>query len=146
MNDCKYLLDTNIISELRKVKQGRCNRGVADWVQSVKESELCTSAVVAMELERGVLGLARKDPLQAQGLRNWLDYFLQETLSEQILPLDATTAKLCASLHVPDRSPENDAWIAAQAIQHGLILVTRNEKDFADFAAVGLRLLNPFRD
>lgn len=143
MNERLYLLDTNIISEMRRVEKGKGNQGVADWVQSLQSAQLCTSAVVMMELERGVLSMERRDPVQGQDLRIWLEQVVKQQFKEQILPLDAATAKLCAALHVPDRSPENDAWIAAQAMQHHLILVTRNEKDFAD---LGVRVLNPFTD
>ena len=136
-----YLLDTNIISEMRKVKQDKADKNVLACLESVNGNLFYTSAVVMMELERGVLRMERKDPAQGRSLRLWLDETTREIFAGRILPIDEHTAAICARLHIPDPAPENDAWIAASAIQHGLTLVTRNT---ADFAAGGARLLNPF--
>lgn len=138
-----YLLDTNTISELRKVAIGKGHSSVAAWAAMQDFRDCYTSAVVMMELEHGVLAMARKDVRQGQVLRTWLDHKIKQDFKERILTIDAYTAEICAKLHIPDRSPENDAWIAAQAIQHGLIVATRNEKDFA---ALGVRVFNPFAD
>lgn len=138
-----YLMDTNLISEMRKIEQGKGSANVTAWLGEIPNSLLCTSAVVMMELERGVLPMERKDIEQGKRLRHWLENVVKKQFNGRILPIDASTAEICAALHVPDRSPENDAWIAAQAIQHHLILVTRNEKDFAE---LGIRVLNPFTD
>lgn len=138
-----FLLDTNIISEMRKIEQGKGHRGVTAWVANTPAPQICTSAIVMMELERGVLAMERKDVAQGQRLRNWLENVVKKRFSNNILPIDAHTAEICAKLHIPDRSPENDAWIAAQALQHGLTVVTRNEKDFAD---LGVRVFNPFAE
>lgn len=138
-----FLVDTNIISEMRKIEQGKGNIGVTDWVANTPSHQICTSAVVMMELERGVLSMERKDVEQGKRLRNWIENVVKNRFSDKILAIDATTAGICARLHIPDRSPENDAWIAAQAIQHGLTVVTRNEKDFAE---LGVQVWNPFAD
>lgn len=138
-----YLMDTNLISEMRKIEQGKGSANVTAWLGEIPNSLLCTSAVVMMELERGVLSMERKDIEQGKRLRHWLENVVKKQFNGRILPIDASTAEICAALHVPDHSPENDAWIAAQAIQHHLILVTRNEKDFAE---LGIRVLNPFTD
>lgn len=134
-----YLLDTNVISESRRIP--KMNAGVAAWLKQTPKEKLYTCAVVMMELERGVLGMERKDPAQGKLLREWLEQDAKPRFAGRILPIDEDTAAICARLHVPDRSPENDAWIAAIAIQHRLTLVTRN---VADFAESGAKLLNPF--
>ena len=134
-----YLLDTNIISETRR--PDRTNPALKAWLAKQAQSGLYTSAVVMMELERGVLGMERKDKAQGAVLRRWLDNIIKPAFSGRILPADADTATVCAALHIPDKAPENDAWIAATAKQHRLILVTRNT---ADFERTGVRLFNPF--
>ena len=136
-----YLLDTNAISEMRKAQQGKASPAFTAWLKGRNGATLYTCAVVMMELERGVLGMERKDPAQGLHLRRWLDGTIKPLFAGRILPIDEDTAAICARLHVPDRSPENDAWIAAIAIQHHLTIVTRN---VADFAESGAKLLNPF--
>lgn len=135
-----YLLDTDIISEMRKVKSGKANANLIEWLAR-QDSSICTSVVVMMELEQGILGVGRKDPQQGRALRVWFDSMAASLLAGRILPIDETTAVICAKLHIPDRSPENDAWIAATTKQHGLILVTRNTKDFEHS---GVKMINPF--
>ena len=134
-----YLLDTNLISETRRIP--KINAGVAKWLKQTPKESLYTCAVVMMELERGVLGMERKDPAQGLHLRRWLEQDVKRRCAGRILPIVEVTATICARLHVPDRSPENDAWIAAIAIQHHLTIVTRN---VADFTESGAKLLNPF--
>ena len=136
-----YLLDTNVISEIRRLRVGKCDPNVAKWVQKTSEELMFTNAVVLMELERGILAKERKDPQQGKLLREWLDNQVKPAFLGKVQPIDEDTAKICAKLHIPDHAPENDAWIAASAIQHHLILVTRNT---ADFARTGVRLFNPF--
>lgn len=136
-----YLLDTNIISEMRKVKSGKANPNLTAWLAQQDSNSFYTSAVVMMEIERGILGMERKDPHQGRILRAWFDSMAAALLVGRVLPIDETTAAICAKLHIPDRCPENDAWIAATARQYGLTLATRNTKDFEP---MGIRLCNPF--
>ncbi|MFC0308251.1 type II toxin-antitoxin system VapC family toxin [Gallibacterium trehalosifermentans] len=136
-----YLLDTNVISEIRRLKQGKCNAGVERWVKNTSSELIYTSPVVMMELERGVLAKERKDPVQGAILRRWLTEIVQPAFINRILQIDAKTAEICARLHIPDHTPENDAWIAATAKQHKLILVTRN---IIDFQKAEVELFNPF--
>ena len=102
-----------------------------------------TSAVVLMELERGILAMERKDMAQGTMLRTWFEKDVLPAFRSKILSVNEQTARICAKLHIPDHAPENDAWVAASAIQHNLVLVTRNTDDFA---RTGVRLLNPFQE
>lgn len=134
-----YLLDTNVISDTRRPK--RTDSGLKQWLSDKDPAAFYTSAIVMMELERGVLGMERKDQAQGALLREWLENTVKPAFSGRVLPIDETTAEICAALHIPDRSPENDSWIAATAKQYRLTLVTRNT---ADFEHTGAKLLNPF--
>ncbi len=136
-----YLLDTNVISEMRKTHKGKGSKAVADWLATTNPQSLYTSAVVMMELERGVLAMERKDPIQGAMLRRWKTTAERTLFAGRILPIDETTARICARLHIPDKAPENDAWIAATAMQRGLKLATRNIKDFRHD---GLQAFDPF--
>ncbi|OOR91903.1 VapC toxin family PIN domain ribonuclease [Moraxella caviae] len=135
-----YLLDTNAVSEIRKVQKGVANAGFDEWLASIDYRDLYLSVVVLMELERGVLGMERKDVKQGKYLRTWLEQS-KKMYQGRILPITERTADICASFHVPNKAPENDAWIAACAKEHGLILVTRNVADFADLPVA---VINPF--
>ncbi|MDP4026706.1 type II toxin-antitoxin system VapC family toxin [Methylobacterium sp. NEAU 140] len=136
-----FLLDTNVVSELRKVRAGKAHPHVAAWVRTVPVDSLFLSAIVVQELEIGVLQRERRDPVQGALLRTWLDDHVLPTFGERILPLDTAVARRCAGLHVPDPRPERDAFIAATALVHGLTVVTRN---VADFAPTGVRILDPW--
>ena len=138
-----YLLDTNIISEIRKLAKNKCDKNVADWVRSTSKDLMFTNAVVMMELERSVMSIEHKDTTQGELLRHWFEMDVKPAFHGKILKIDEQTAQICAKLHIPDHAPENDAWIAASAIQHNLVLVTRNT---ADFARTGVKLFNPFEE
>jgi predicted nucleic acid-binding protein len=136
-----FLLDTNVVSELRKMVAGRANPGVVAWEARTHAGTMFISVMTVMELEIGILLMERRDSAQASILRVWLhDYVLPE-FDGRILPVDLAIAHRCAGLHVPDRRAERDAFIAATALVHGLTVVTRNT---ADFEAPGARLLNPW--
>jgi predicted nucleic acid-binding protein len=138
-----FLLDTNVISELRKAGDGRANPRVTAWLSRVDAANLYLSAVTLMELELGVLLIARRDQRQGDRLRAWLDAYVLPEFAERTLPIDATVALRCARLHVPNPCPERDAFIAATALVHGMSVVTRN---VADFKATGVALVNPWHE
>ncbi len=136
-----YLLDTNIISELRKIEKNRADTRVVHWFSQVKMSQLYLSVISLAEINIGILQLKRRDPEAAQTLQDWLNQRLLPDFAHRILPLDEVAAQLSARFHVPDRSPINDAYIAAIAQRYGCQLVTRNVRDFERLA---LPLINPF--
>jgi len=136
-----YLLDTNVISELRKVKSAKANKNVETWANSVDVSHLFLSVITILELETGVLLIERKDSVQGAILRSWLNAHVLPAFSDRILVVDTAVAQCCAKLHVPDPQSDRDAIIAATAIVHGMTVVTRN---VSDFEASGVKILNPF--
>lgn len=136
-----YVLDTNVVSELRKVRAGKADVNVAAWTESVDATTLFVSAITIMELELGVLSIERKDATQGAMLRAWLEQHVLPEFSGRTLPVDTAVAQRCARLHVPDRRNERDALIAASALVHGMTVVTRN---VADFQATGVTILNPW--
>jgi len=137
-----FLLDTNVISELRKAGDGKADANVVAWLSGVDASTFYLSAVTLMEIEVGVLRIARRDSTQGVRLRTWMDNHILPEFSARILPVDTTVALRCAVLHVPDPRPERDAFIAATALVHGMTVVTRN---LADFERTGVALLNPWQ-
>ena len=134
-----FLLDTNVISELRKPQ---ANPGVVAWASTVPAYRLYISAISLLEIETGILRLERRDPAQAVPLRNWLDNHVIPAFAGRVLSVDGSVARRCARLHAPDRSNESDVLIAATALVHDMTVVTRNTKDFA-FS--GASLLNPWK-
>jgi predicted nucleic acid-binding protein len=136
-----FVLDTNVVSELRKVRVGKADPNVAAWTQSVDAAELFVSAITIMELELGVLAIERRDATQGAMLRTWLDRHVLPEFSGRTLPIDTAVALRCARLHVPDRRGERDALIAATALVHGMTVVTRNA---ADFEPTGVTILDPW--
>jgi predicted nucleic acid-binding protein len=136
-----FILDTNVISELRKAKSGKADPKVVAWAAAINADELFLSAITILELEMGVLQVERRDSLQGNLLRSWLDNQVLTAFDGKILVIDAAVAQRCARLHVPDRSSERDALIAATALVHGMTIVTRN---VTDFATSGVDLINPW--
>lgn len=136
-----FLLDTNVVSELRKAKAGRANPDVASWAGSISPTALFLSVVTVLELEIGILQIERRDPRQGAHLRDWLENQVVPAFDERILVIDLPVARKCAHLHVPDPVSERDALIAATALAHGLTVATRN---VADFERTGVPLLNPW--
>ncbi len=138
-----YLLDTNVISELRKTGDNRADNRVMAWLSGVDASTCFISALTLMELEIGILRVQRRDARQGALLRLWLDTRVMPEFSGRVLAVDAMVALRCARLHVPDPRAERDALIAATALVHGMTVVTRNT---SDFAASGVPLLNPWQE
>ncbi len=138
-----YVLDTNVVSELRKVRSGKANAGVAEWAAQVRSAELFVSAITLHELEHGVLLMERSDPDQGAVLRTWLDQSVGAAFAERVLAVDERVARRAASLHVPNPAPFRDALIGGTALAHGMAVVTRDLKDFERFE--GLDVVNPWR-
>ena len=136
-----YLLDTNVISELRKAKSGKANDNVVAWANSVSTSSLFLSIISILEVETGILLVERRDQVQGAILRTWLNSHVLPAFSERLLPIDLAVAQRCALLHIPDPRSDRDALIAATALVHGMAVVTRNTKDFV---GSGVELLNPW--
>jgi len=136
-----FVLDTNVVSELRKVRAGKADANVAAWAQSVDAADLFVSAITILELELGVLAMECKDATQGALLRSWLEQRVWPEFADRTLPVDAAVALRCARLHVPDPRGERDALIAATALVHGMTVVTRN---VADFKPMGVELINPW--
>lgn len=136
-----YLLDTNVISELRKVKQGKADPQVVQWASQQNTANLYISVISILEIEQGILKIERHDPVQGKHLRQWLEQQVLPSFAERVLNLDIKSARQCAALHVPNPTSYRDAMIAAIAITHHLNIVTRNT---ADFKALGVVLVNPW--
>lgn len=136
----RYLLDTNVISELRKAP-GRIDPGVLAWASSQDEQDMALSVITVLEVGLGVARLSRKDPAQGARLRDWYERAILDGFAERALPITPAVARRCVELHVPDPGPDRDAWIAATALEHDLVVVTRN---ISDFAPTGVELFNPW--
>lgn len=137
-----FVLDTNVVSELRKISSGRADACVAEWADSVESVDLYLSAITVQELEIGVLLAERRDPVQGAMFRAWLDSHVLPAFAGRILPVDTAVALRSAKLHVPDPRPVRDGLIGATALVHGMTVVTRNIGDFEPF---GVLLLNPWK-
>lgn len=136
-----YLLDTNVLSEARKVRAGRADPQVMRWVEAADPLHQFLSVITVQELEMGTLRMERCDPVQGRVLRMWLEDRVLPTFAGRLLPVDLAVARRSAALQVPDPRPERDSLIAATALVHGMTVVTRN---VADFALMGVPLLNPW--
>ena len=137
-----FVLDTNIVSELRKVRSGRANPGVAAWAEQVPSAQLFISAITIHELEHGVLLMERSDPAQGALLRAWLDQSVAAAFKNRVIPVDERIARRAAALHVPDPAPFRDALIGATALVNDMTVVTRDLKDFQRFDDVDV--INPW--
>ena len=137
----KYLLDTNVVSELRKVGDGKADPNVTAWIGAHDARDMCISAITVLELERGILSVQRRDIAQGSRLRAWMDGRVRPEFAERTIVIDDEVATRCAHLHIPDRRNEADAIIAATALVHGLAVVTRN---IQDFQGTGVVLVDPW--
>ena len=138
-----FLLDTNVVSELRKVGDGTANTFVTKWVSGQEASTLFISVLTLMELEIGILRIERRDAEQGRRLRTWFERHVLPEFEERTLPVDAAVALKCARMHVPDPGAERDALIAATAMVHGMTVVTGNR---TDFEATGVAFIDPWAE
>ena len=136
-----FILDTNVVSELRKVRLGKADENVAQWADSVATPDLYLSVVTIQELEIGVLLAERRDAEKGAIFRTWLNSHVLPAFEGRILPVDLAVARQSAKLHVPDSHPVRDGLIAATALVHGMTVVTRNVDEFK---RTGVPILNPW--
>ena len=136
-----FVLDTNVVSELRKAASGKANARVVNWASAVRADALFLSVITLMEIEQGVLQLERRDPRQGAAIRAWFERQVIPAFEGRVLPIDDPVALRCARLHVPDPRQERDALIAATALVHGMSVVTRNARDFE---ATGVQVIDPW--
>ena len=134
-----YILDTNVISELRKARKTHPN--VRKWAERLPSASLYISVISVLELEIGILLIDRRDKEQGAILRTWMDRHVLPTFSDRLLAIDTAVAQRCATLHVPNPRSDRDALIAATALVHGLTVATRN---VADFERSGVGVINPW--
>ena len=134
-----FLLDTNLLSELRRPE--RAAPSVVAWASAVEPSEMFISVISILELETGALLVGRRDPAQETVLRLWIAGTVIPAFADRILPVDLAVARRCATLHVPDKRPASDALIAATALVHRLTVATRN---IGDFAPMAVPLIDPW--
>ena len=136
-----FLLDTNVVSELRKARRNRADPAVVAWASSVPAVDLFISSVTVHEIELGVLLVERADPAKGAELRAWFDRQLVPAFAARTVAVDTAVARAAAAHHVPNPAPIRDAFIGATAQCHNLTVVTRNERDFVRF---GVPILNPW--
>ena len=134
-----YLLDTNVLSEMRK--SGKAHPQVRRWASSVDADALYLSVISIFEVEMGIRRMERHDRAQGSVLRSWLNTKILSAFQSRILPVDTEIAIRCAALHVPDPRSLRDSFIAATALVYDMTVVTRN---IADFKFTGVSLLNPW--
>ena len=134
----RFLVDTNIISEIRK--RDRAHPNVVRWVARTPAEEIGTSVLVLAEIRHGIELKRRNDPEQAKSLDRWFSQ-MRSGLGDRVLPIDEPVAEAWALLGIPDPLPLIDGLLAATAKVHGLTLVTRN---VANIAVAGVSLIDPF--
>lgn len=137
-----YLLDTNVVSEFRKIRHGKADGHVAAWADSMDAADLYLSVITIQELEIGVLLAERRDPRQGAVFRAWLNDHVLPAFTDRILAVDTTVALRSARLHVPNPLTVRDGLIAATALVHGMTVVSRN---VADFEPTGVLVINPWK-
>ena len=136
-----WLLDTNVISELRKTALGTADSQVTAWAKQADSAMMFISAITVHELECGIRRIERRDVRQGRALREWMERQVLPAFDQRILPIDTSIAVRSAQLSVPDQRPLRDSFIEATALEHNMIIVTRNVRDFANSAA---QVLNPW--
>jgi predicted nucleic acid-binding protein len=134
-----FLIDTNVVSELRK--RNRADPNVLRWADMADPAMFFLSSVTLFEISYGALLVRRRDPREGDLMLAWLDRDIARAFAGRIIASDERVAMAAAPLHVPDRRPDRDAFIAATALVHELTVVTRNVQDFD---GTGVRLFNPW--
>lgn len=134
-----FLLDTNVVSEIRRPT--RMPKTVADWFNGVEADAMFLSVATLLEIEVGIRRLERRDPSQGAILRRWKSESLIRTFRGRVLPVDEDVAQCCGAIQVPDQRPLLDSIIAATAIVHKLMVVTRNVEDFR---SMPVAVVNPW--
>lgn len=138
-----FLLDTNVISEIRKIHKGTANKNVENWFIRQDRETLFLNDIVLLEIKQGELLLRHKnDFVQADNIHEWLTVKIPKLFETRILPITQEICLTCAKLHVPNQRDRHDALIASTALVHDLTVVSRNNKDFVGID--GLKLFNPF--
>ena len=138
-----YLLDTNVVSELRKVKSGKADKNVELWSSTMDAQMLYVSSIVIHELELGILQAEHADAAKGKILRKWMEDYVLPSFDGRILPVDKDVVSISAKYHVPDPKPFRDTLIASTAVAHGMTVVTRYVEDFR---LSGLKVLNPWEN
>jgi len=133
-----FLLDTNVLSELRK--ESRCDAGVRNWVEGTAAEELYVSVLVLGEIRQGVERIRMRDQAQARALERWLQRLSTE-FADRILPADERVADQWGRLGLRQPVPTLDAFLAATALVHDLTVVSRDEDGFRH---TGVLMINPF--
>ncbi len=136
-----FVLDTNVVSELRRARGRKANRNVVRWRISVDTNLLYLSSITVHELEVGILQLERRHAASGEALRSWMKFHVLPSYAGRILPVDTSVAQRSAMLHAPQTRPWADAFIAATALVHGMTIVTRN---VSDFKSTGAKVFNPW--
>lgn len=135
-----YLIDTNVLSELRK--HNNADPNVLRWFEQIKAEELFLSVLTIGEIRNGIERIRRRDMKQATQLEQWLQQ-VETAMETRILPVTLTIANRWGQLGIPDPLPVIDSLLAATALVHDLTLVTRNVRDVAK---TGVKLINPFEE
>jgi predicted nucleic acid-binding protein len=133
-----YLLDTPVVFELRKAKAGQTDAGLTTWAAGVARQNLFVSALTLLELENSAMRQERIDKAAGTAVRDWIDSAVMTAFEGRILPVDVAVVRRRAQLPYAD---SRDGLMAATAIEHGLILVTRNT---AAFKAGRVKVFNPW--
>jgi len=134
-----YILDTNVVSELRKGK--KADRNVRAWAQALGSADLYLSSISILELEIGILLIERRDQKQGAVLRAWMNIHVLPAFAGRVLPIDTAVAQRCAGLHVPNPRSDRDALIAATALVHGMTIATRN---VSHLQKMNVPIINPW--
>lgn len=138
-----FLLDTEVVSELRLARSDRADPGLVSWAEQVEPSTVFLSVVSLHELELGVRLKQDHDQRRGQLLRQWLDQQVLPSFAGRILPVDEAVTRCSAALHAPDPRPLRDGLLAATALVHALVMVTRHA---SDFLPMGVKVLNPWKE